>query len=257
MHVSEGPAPGMTKAFPEPRLQVGMMLLPGLTALDLIGTHMTLWPVTDVHLVSKTLDPVRSDQGVDILPTATFETCPKDLDIIFVPGGEAMLDAASDDELLDFIVDRASRARYVTAVCTGSVILGVAGLLEGYRAATHWVARDILAHSGVGEVVTDRVVIDGNRITGGGVTAGIDFGLTLVMELFGPDVAKMVQLGMEYDPRPPFDAGTPDRPDTDPRAVEAVRRMTGPLNQLTIAAVKAGRERRAARAGLDRSAATV
>ncbi|WP_437938289.1 DJ-1/PfpI family protein [Sorangium sp. So ce341] len=194
---------------PQPPLQIGMVLYPGLTTLDLIGPQNVLAVHAETHLLWKTRALVTSDTGVSIQPTATFSDCPDDLDILFVPGGIGTTEAMADREILQFLRDRGPRARYVTSVCTGSLILAAAGLMQGYKATTHWAMRHILEAFGV-ECVHARVVVDRNRISGGGVTAGIDFGLTLLALLRGEDVAKMTQLMLEYDPAPPFRAGTPE-----------------------------------------------
>lgn len=189
-------------------LQVGMVLYPGMTLLDLIGPQAVLAWHGQTHLVWKTLDPVISDSGIGILPTTTLADCPADLDVIFVPGGMGTAAAMDDEDLLAFLRARAVRAKWVTSVCSGSLVLAAAGLLHGYKATSHWAAYDALAAMGVA-VVRERVVTDRNRISGGGVTAGIDFGLVLLAKLRGEQVAKMTQLAMEYDPKPPFDCGSP------------------------------------------------
>jgi transcriptional regulator GlxA family with amidase domain len=201
-----------------------MLLYPGLTLLDLIGPQTTLSHVMDVHLVWKSRDePVVSDTAIRVLPTTTFDDCPRDLDVLFVPGGPGMSGAITDADTREFLADRGSRATWVTSVCTGSIVLGAAGLLRGYRATSHWGALDLLPLVGAEPVRDQRVVIDRNRITAGGVTAGIDFGLTLVARMMGDRVAKTIQLALEYDPHPPYDAGTPFRPDADAALVESVR----------------------------------
>ena len=193
------------------RLQIGMLLYPGLSALDLIGAHPFLAELSNsqVHLLWKDKDPVVSSLGYSIVPTTSIKDCPRDLDVVFVPGGTsgtfAMMD---DDEILSFLTERSSRARYVTSVCTGSLILGAAGLLKGYQATSHWRFRDLLPMFGAAPV-EERVVTDRNRITGGGVTAGIDFGLVIASRLRGRQAAEVLQLYNEYDPHPPFAAGTP------------------------------------------------
>lgn len=161
-----------------------------------------------IHLVAKTLDPVTSDAGVTIVPTATFDTCPHDLTVLFTPGGtDGTLAAAADPATLAFMAKRGARAKYVTSVCSGSLILGAAGLLNGYRATSHWSCRDALA--GFGAIPTDaRVVRDRNRVTGAGVTAGLDFGLTMIAELRSRFYAECTQLVSEYDPHPPFNSGS-------------------------------------------------
>jgi cyclohexyl-isocyanide hydratase len=194
---------------PPPPLQVAMLVYPDFTLLDLAGPQAALGLHGPTHLVGKTLEPVATDAGISVLPTATFANCPNDLDVLFVPGGFGTNDVMRDAETLAFLADRGRRARYVTSVCSGSLILGAAGLLKGYRAATHWACYEALAALGV-EGVHERVVVDGNRISGGGVTAGLDFGLTLLAQLRGETTAKVTQLLMEYDPRPPFAAGTPE-----------------------------------------------
>ena len=165
------------------RFQIGLLLFPRLTQLDLTGPYEVFirFPDTDVHLVSKTLDPVVADGGMRLLPSSTFAECPK-LDLVCVPGGAGMNPLLNDQETLDFLNLQASGARYVTSVCTGALVLGAAGLLRGKRATTHWMSLPMLAAFGC-EPVAERVVVDGNVITGGGVTAGIDFALTVASEL--------------------------------------------------------------------------
>ena len=200
-------------APPAPDATVAMLLYPELTLLDLIGPQLPLafLPGRTTQLVWKNRDTVVSDTGVSIQPTLTFAEAPEEVDILFVPGGLAGTAAAMQDpEILDFVASCGERATYVTSVCTGSLVLGAAGLLDGYRAASHWSVRDLLPHFGA-EPVDERVVIDRNRVTGGGVTAGIDFGLTLLAHLAGDDFAKSTQLIIEYAPEPPFQAGTPNQ----------------------------------------------
>ena len=193
----------------EAPLQVAMLLYPGLTLLDLVGPEATLSMHSKIHLVWKTRDAVSTDTGIRIEPNATFDDCPKQLDILFVPGGFGTAAVMQDAEVLAFLRDRGATARYITSVCSGSLILAAAGLLQGYKATSHWSALDMLAALGV-EVVKARVVTDRNRVSGGGVTAGIDFGLTLLAKLRGEQAAKLSQLALEYDPAPPFDAGSPE-----------------------------------------------
>jgi putative intracellular protease/amidase len=190
--------------------QIAMLMYPGMTVMDLIGPHCMFGALmgAKIFLVAKSLAPVTSDAGVTITPTATFETCPRDLTVLFTPGGtDGTLAAAVDQETRAFMTDRGARAKYVTSVCSGSLILGAAGLLKGYRATSHWSVRHVLA--GFGAIPTDaRVVRDRNRITGAGVTAGLDFGLTMVAELRDRVYAECCQLMSEYDPDPPFNAGS-------------------------------------------------
>jgi cyclohexyl-isocyanide hydratase len=189
--------------------RIGFLLFPDITQLDMTGPYevLTKLPDAEVHLVWKTLEPVRASGGMQILPTTTYGQCPQ-LDLVCVPGGSGMNPLLEDEETLAFLRRQAAGAKYVTSVCTGSLVLGAAGLLKGRRAATHWMSMDMLKAFGA-VPVHERVVVDGNVITGGGVTAGIDFGLTVVAQIAGADAAKAIQLGIEYDPHPPFDAGSP------------------------------------------------
>jgi cyclohexyl-isocyanide hydratase len=192
-----------------------MLVFPNLTQLDLTGPYEVLarLPGAEALLLWKTLEPVRSEHGMTILPMATFETCPP-LDLVFVPGGVGINSLLEDTEVLAFVRRAAAAARYVVGVCTGSLVLGAAGLLRGKRATTHWTSRDLLRSFGA-EPVAERVVIDGNLFTGGGVTAGIDVALTVAAEIAGRAAAEAIQLGIEYDPAPPFASGSPERADPD------------------------------------------
>ncbi|MET0539526.1 MAG: DJ-1/PfpI family protein [Xanthobacteraceae bacterium] len=192
-------------------LQIGFLIFPDMMPLDMVGPYevFTKMPDTRLHLVWKSLAPLTVAGGMQMLPSITFSECPP-LDLICIPGGSGMNPLLNDTETLEFIRRQAKNARYVTSVCTGALVLGAAGLLKGKRAATHWMSRDMLSEFGA-TPVTDRVTIDGNIITGGGVTAGVDFGITVAAELFGPEVAKTIQLAIEYDPAPPFDTGSPER----------------------------------------------
>ncbi|MYU12459.1 DJ-1/PfpI family protein [Streptomyces sp. SID8361] len=192
-------------------LEVGILLYEGHTALDLVGPYTTFALAgMKVHLVAETLNPVVSDDGgMTIAPTTTFDDCPERLDILFVPGGGMVDKPMLDPATIAWLADRGATASYITAVCNGPLVLAAAGLLDGYRVATHWASRDQLARLGV-EVSTERVCIDRNRFSGGGVTAGIDFGLTVVAHTLGQKAARFAQLVMEYDPEPPFNAGSPE-----------------------------------------------
>jgi putative intracellular protease/amidase len=207
------------------RPEIAMLLYPGLNFLDLIGPHTLLAHSANVHLIWKNLDLLTVDSGIAVKPTTKFEDCPKDLDVLFVAGGPGVVDVLQDRGCLEFLADRGLRAKYVTSVCTGSILLGAAGLLRGYKATSHWAYRSLLPLFGA-VPVNQRVVVDRNRITGGGVTAGIDFGLTLLSVLLGEDVAKAIQLANEYDPHPPFDAGTPEK--AGPQITQAVLTQMGP-----------------------------
>ena len=190
--------------------QIAMLMYPGMTVMDLIGPQSWFGAMmgAKIHLVAKTIEPVTSDAGVTITPSATFDTCPRDLTVLFAPGGtDGTIAAARDAATLAFIADRGARAKYVTSVCSGSLILGKAGLLKGYKATSHWSVRHVLAEFGA--IPTEaRVVRDRNRVTGAGVTAGLDFGLAMVAELRDRTYAECCQLMSEYDPDPPFNAGS-------------------------------------------------
>jgi cyclohexyl-isocyanide hydratase len=190
---------------------IGLVFYPGMTALDIVGPQQVFsgLPGVQIHRIWKTLDPIKTDDGMMILPDTTFENCPP-LDVICIGGGLKQGAVEDDLEVLAFLRKQGSISKYITSVCGGSIFLAKAGLLFGYRAATHWAMREQLAKLGV-EVGTDRVVVDHNRITGGGVTAGIDFGLTIASILCGEEVAKIIQLLMEYNPAPPFDVGSPEK----------------------------------------------
>lgn len=190
--------------------KIAFLIYPKFTALDMVGPHYMLGSLmgATTHIVGKTMDPVVSDMKLAIVPSHTFDTCPKDIDIICVPGGtEGTLAAMNDSETIAFVRDIGSRAKFITSVCTGSLVLGAAGLLRGYKATSHWAALGVLPALGA-EPVAQRVVIDRNRITGAGVTAGLDFGLQLVSMLRDRTYAESLQLLAEYDPAPPFTAGS-------------------------------------------------
>lgn len=191
-------------------MRFAMLLFPNITQLDLTGPHEVLarLPGVQVDLVARTRDPVTSETGMTITPTATFAELPHP-DLVFCPGGYGQIAACDDGETLPWLREAGAHARWVTATCTGSLLLGAAGLLRGYRAATHWAFMELLPV--VGAIPThERVVIDRNRITSGGVTAGIDVALTIAAEIHGREAAEQIQLSLEYDPRPPFSAGHPD-----------------------------------------------
>src|SRR5881394_1588787 len=200
---------------------IGLLVFPDITQLDMTGPYEVFirLPDTKVHLVWKSRDPITAGGGMQLVPTTTFAECPQ-LDLICVPGGSGMNALLNEAETLCFIRAQAKGARYVTSVCTGALVLGAAGLLKGKRAATHWMSRDMLSAFGA-TPVAERVAVDGNVITGGGVTAGIDFALVVAAQAFGPELAQAIQLGIEYDPHPPFDCGAPER--AEPALVEKVR----------------------------------
>jgi cyclohexyl-isocyanide hydratase len=191
-------------------MNIGMLLFPRVTQLDLTGPYEVLAriPGASVHVVAKAPAPVPVEVGgLQLVPTTTFSGAPP-IDLLFVPGGGGQVDATDDSETLDWVHATGEKARWVTSACTGSLLLGAAGLLRGYRAATHWAFMDLLPL--VGAIPThERVVIDRNRLTSGGVTAGIDIALTIASEVAGREAAELIQLQIEYDPAPPFRAGHP------------------------------------------------
>ena len=206
-----------------PGFDVGFVIFPGITQLDFTGPFEVLsrlatppavsvpskFAEARVHVLAKTMQPVLSDRGLAILPTGTFGDAP-DLDLICVPGGAGVVEALDDFETVEFIRRQGSQAQYVTSVCVGAFLLGAAGLLKGRRAATHWAYVDLLPLVGARHE-KGRIVRDGNVFTAGGVSSGIDFAFSIVSELAGPEVAEAIQLAIEYDPAPPFDAGHPDK----------------------------------------------
>ena len=219
-------------------LRIGCLVFPRVTQLDLTGPVQVFSsvPGAEVHLIWKRIEPVPSDSVLTLTPTTTFADCPQ-CDVICVPGGFGTDELVNDKEVLDFLRKQAEGAKYITSVCTGSLVLGAAGLLKDYRAATHWSAMDVLALFGATPTHA-RVCVDRNRITGGGVTAGIDFALTLVSMLVNRTTAEAIQLRLEYNPAPPFNAGSPD---TAPKEVLAL------MNE-RIAPFKARRAEAVARA---------
>jgi cyclohexyl-isocyanide hydratase len=221
----------MTPARPT----VSMLMYPGMTLLDLIGPQEALSHLTEVYLVATNFDMMASDSGVPFRATTTIASAPADVDVLFVPGGDGSVDAMRNPEILDYLADLGTRARFVTSVCTGSLVLGAAGLLQGYKATSHWACRHLLQLFGA-EPTDGRVVVDRNRITGAGITAGIDFGLTLLAEMLGEDAARATQLRLEYDPAPPFNSGSPST--AEESTVEIARQRLEPFNRQVTAAAK-------------------
>ena len=221
--------------------EIGMLLFPDLTQLDLTGPFEVLQRVPDarVHLVWKDRAPVMARGGMAIVPTTSLAECPP-LDVLFVPGGFGQLALQDDEEVLAFLRREGARARWVTSVCTGALLLGAAGLLEGHRATTHWAYTSFLSAFGA-EHVDERVVIDRNRVTGGGVTAGIDFALVLVAQMIGEDAARAIQLQLEYDPMPPFRSGHPKL--ADAAITMRVRERLAPSVEAQRIALEARRAR--------------
>jgi cyclohexyl-isocyanide hydratase len=210
-------------------LQIGLVIFPKVTQLDFTGPLQVFSsvPGAKVHLIWKRIEPVPSDSVLALTPTITFADCPQ-LDVICVPGGAGTDDMVNDEEMLDFLRRQATGARYITSVCTGSLVLGAAGLLKGYRATTHWSAIDHLAPFGAVPTKT-RVCVDRNRITGGGVTAGIDFALTLVSIMVDRPTAEAIQLRLEYNPAPPFNSGSPDT--APPEILARIKERIAPFAQ--------------------------
>lgn len=234
----QSPAP--VKPPAASRTTIAMLIYPGFTALDLVGPHQVFanLPGYRVQLVWKTKDLITSDAGIAIQPTMTFKDCPEELAVLFIPGGmEGTTKMMEDADVLAFLKSRAEKSDYVTSVCTGSLVLGAAGLLKGYKATSHWGARDVLKTLEA-EPVDQRVVCDRNRITGAGVTAGLDFALSLAARLKGETYAKAVQLAIEYEPAPPFMAGSPAS--AGPELTNLVRALSVPfLKSANNAAQKA------------------
>ena len=217
-------------------IRIGLLLFPRLTQLDLTGPFEVFAKLPDatVHLLWKTHEPITAETGMRILPDTTLAECPP-LDVLCVPGGPGVSAMMEDAEMLAFLREQARGARFVTSVCTGALVLGAAGLLRGRRATTHWASHDLLG--AFGAIPTkDRVVRDGNLITGGGVTAGIDFALTMVAELAGPDAAQAIQLQIEHAPAPPFDAGTPET--APPHVLSVVRQRNAPARAAREALIR-------------------
>lgn len=226
---------------PAQRREIVMLAYPGMFPLDLIGPHSVLsgLPNTRVHIAWKTKAPI-SFAGFGLTPSATFDECPEKLDVLFVPGGgPGTFAALNDDAVLEFLLSRGKTAKYVTSVCTGSLVLAAAGLLDGKKATTHWVAFPALEQLGA-IPVHERVVEDGNRITAAGVSSGIDFALKLASEITTPTFAKSLQLNIEYDPQPPFDAGSP---------AKAGERITSALADMYAPMLAAGMKTIASRRG--------
>ena len=201
---------------------IGMLIFEDMTHLDFAGPWevFSRLPGCEVKIISRSLQPVTAKGGLKTVPDTTIDNAPQ-LDLLFVPGGQGIVTEMEDRKILEFLRRQAQQAKYITSVCTGALVLGAAGLLKGYRAATHWDSMNILPVFGA-TAVSERVVTDRNRITGGGVTAGIDFALTVAAEVFGVELAKSIQLSMEYNPAPPFACGHPSI--ADPAVLDELRR---------------------------------
>jgi cyclohexyl-isocyanide hydratase len=213
-------------------LNVVVLLFPNVTQLDFTGPAQVFskFPNAQVHLAWHTLKPVPTDAGWCIVPTTTLDDCPP-ADVLFVPGGAGAFELFTDDAALEFVRRQAANARWITSVCTGSFALAAAGLLTGYQATSHWASLQMLAEFGV-TPVSKRVVRDRNRITGAGVTSGIDFAFVLAAELYGNEIARNIQLAIEYDPEPPFDHGSPGK--ADPHYVQEILTATSDLRGAAV-----------------------
>jgi cyclohexyl-isocyanide hydratase len=208
---------------------IGMLIFPRLTQLDMTGPYEVLarLPNTKVHLIAHTMAPVKTDRGMEIVPTITYADCPQ-LDVVMVPGGPGQQDLMEDEVALAFLRKQAPGLKYLTSVCTGSLVLGAAGLLKGRRATCHWAALEHLKPLGA-TPVSERVVVDGNIVTGAGVASGIDFALKLAAILEGEETARQIQLQIEYDPDPPFNSGS--LKSARPELVATLRTRLAALNE--------------------------
>jgi cyclohexyl-isocyanide hydratase len=215
------------------KFQIGMLIFPDMTNLDFAAPLEVFarMPDTEVHILAKDRSAIKTDIGSFVPSTMAIGEEPP-LNLIFVGGGPGINALLEDEEILRFVAEKGLKADWVTSVCTGALVLGAAGLLRGYKAATHWTAMEALRPFGA-EPTDKRVVVDRNRITGGGVTAGMDFALTIVALLHGDTVAQSMQLAMEYDPEPPFQSGSPKN--APPAIVERVRAGAAALTADRIA----------------------
>ncbi|MFC5393497.1 DJ-1/PfpI family protein [Bosea vestrisii] len=217
-----------------PTPSFAMLIHPKMILIDLVGP-LSVFNLTGgrIHLVGKDRTPVPTELGIPVAPTTTYVECPRDVDVLFVPGGlDGTIAALDDAETIAFVREIGGKARYVTGVCTGTLLLGAAGLLKGRKATGHWYVRDLLPLFGAIRS-DDRVVMDGNVVTGGGATAGLDFGLALGARLLGEEWARRVQLVLEYDPQPPFESGSPSK---------AGHALTGDVLQRRARVLAAARE---------------
>lgn len=213
---------------------IGIVVFPSVQQLDVTGPYEVFAssPNIDVQLIWKNIEPITSATGLKFWSTAAFADCPQ-FDILCVPGGAGINALLQDEAVLDFVRQQSLKAKYITSVCTGALILGAAGLLKGKKATTHWNALDLLECFGA-LVSDERVVVDGNLITAGGVTAGIDFGLTIIEKLLGRDEAEAIQLMLQYAPAPPFSAGTPKGSSSQVQAVARSRISTSRVERENI-----------------------
>ncbi len=222
-------------------MRIGFLVFERVTQLDLTGPFEVFASLRDAELllISHQLTPVHSDRGLVLTPTSTYATSPP-CHILVVPGGPGINTLLNDQPTLEFLQRASLTSRYLTSVCTGSLLLAAAGLLQGHRAATHWNAHTFLAQLGA-IPVAERTVIDGPFVTGGGVTAGIDFALTLVAHIYGQDLAERIQLSLEYQPNPPFNSGSPET--ARPEILAAYQTEALPMITERTAAVARARQR--------------
>ena len=227
-------------------LEIGILFFPGMTQLDVTAPFEVFarLPNARVHLLWKQVEPIKSDVGLTVMPTTALADCPE-LDLFCVGGGPGQVALMDDEDVMAFVARAGASARYVTSVCTGSLVLAGAGLLKGYRAACHWLSRDQL--SVLGAIPVDaRVVVDRNRISGGGVTAGLDFAFQVAAELCGEDVAKRLQLFLEYDPQPPFPITVRNAP---PELIASIRTAAAPMIEERLRSSKRAAARLEEKAG--------
>jgi cyclohexyl-isocyanide hydratase len=218
------------------KFKIGMLLFPDITIQDFVGPFDVFVRAEcfEVYIVSEEAGFIRTEGGLSVRAELSFVDCPQ-FDVIFVPGGKGINPLLQNKTYIDFLKKQALGARFITSVCTGSLLLAASGLLTGYKATTHWRSRELLQMLGV-EVVPERVVIDRNRITGAGVTSGLDFGLILTAQVGGNRMAKTVQLLLEYDPLPPFSSGSPESAETE--ILEIANEITQPLFDSRIKIIK-------------------
>jgi cyclohexyl-isocyanide hydratase len=220
----------------EEPFRIAMVIFDAMTNQDFVGPHdaFSRVRVAEIDVLAKSLGPITTDSGGRILADKTIAQAREQYDMVFIGGGPATAALMEDPEVIGFFKTRGPKAKYITSVCSGSLVLGAAGLLKGYKATTHWSAMDVLPI--LGAIPTrQRVVFDRNRITGGGVTAGIDFGLAVIGKLWGDELAEVLQLGMEYDPQPPYDMGSPEKASAGVRA-QGVQMMSSTTRSRTAAA---------------------
>jgi transcriptional regulator GlxA family with amidase domain len=233
-------------------MKIAFVVYPDFTALDLVGPYevTSRWPEADIHFVASATGPVRTDRGLTVIPTDTTESL-TDPDLIVVPGSGNPLPVLGDQVLIDWLAATAPKCQWTASVCTGASLYAAAGLLEGKKTSTHWAFRDVVRAYGP-EVVPDRVVWQGNHISAAGVSAGIDMALTLTERLYGPELAKALQLLIEYDPQPPFDSGSLEKADPATKRL-AMKVLTAGYSRIEVVA-RMGRAILNARLGRTRRA---